>query len=72
MGLTLAPIIAGALQDHDGWRFTTDVLAMCAFGLAAVYGLLILIGCLSVNDYWKSKVKESVSVEMAQELKALD
>ena len=53
VGYTMAPIVAGALYDYKKWHFTSDIMAVWALGLSAIYGILIIVGYSTVNNYWK-------------------
>jgi len=44
IGMSIAPIVAGVLYDYGEWLFTTEISAYASLFLAAIYGLLVLIG----------------------------
>jgi MFS family permease len=65
VGFTLTPIVAGALMDYKNWRFMTDVMAVWALGLSAIYGILIIVGCSTVTNYWKKPSTPTKETELA-------
>jgi len=70
IGNILTPFAAGALQDYAGWRFTTDVLAKYSVVLAVLYGVVILVGCLCLPNYWTkkqgiSKMEQGMKLKLA-------